>query len=71
MDTLTDSPRFARNYRIAEIDPETGSPYVVTEGFKMHFQEASDAAEAATRDTGIRHRPCLVTGEHTFVCLVA
>ena len=60
----------AQNYRLAEIDPETRAPTVVRDGFRMTLPEAIVASREATRETGIRHRPCLVSGDHTFVCLV-
>lgn len=60
-----------KTYRIAEICPETRTPTVVREGFRMTLPEAKATAADATRDSGIRHAPCLVRGDHTFVCLVS
>jgi len=60
-----------QTYRIAEICPETRTATVVREGFRMTLTEAIAAAKEATHETGIRHRPCLVKGDHTFVCLVS
>jgi hypothetical protein len=60
-----------QTYRIAEICPETRTATVVREGFRMTLPEAILEAREATNETGIRHRPCLVRGDHTFVCIVS
>lgn len=58
-------------YRLAEIDPETCVPTVVREGFRMTLDEARREALIATEKAGIKHLPCIVRGEHTFVQIIA